>query len=634
MEFLQPSGLRALWLLVPVLLLFLVRRRPRQAVVSTLAFFKGLAQAYREAPWLRRLKRLLALLLAAATVGTLGLALAHAVASPGPDEWRSVVVVVDVSASMGMRDEEGRTRVEVARETLRRRVESLGAGVAAMLVTHGRRAEILLPSSRDRRALARALEGIEPRPVEGDAREALHLAGRLAALEAPAAIWHVTDDPLPEHDVAATEVEGEAPAQAVPLAERLGLAPGVTLETIDVSLPGAVNAGISALALRRRPLEHAAFDAFVEVVARGAGEVEARLLVERDGAEIALRRLTLAPGAPARLVLPLEAASGAALVFSLQVEGDRLAADDVAYARVPDVRPLRVLWVRPDPDPYTQLALMALAEKDVVEAFEIAPADWPPPPEPAFDVVLFDRWLPSPWPEGTPALVLEPPGSEGPVHAVPLEGDGLPVEGLRAVDDEHPLLYGVASDRLGLAQTAVIEAQGSLVPIWTGPMGPLLVAGDVKGQRVAIGSFSPRLSTRLTLLPSFPLLLGNALLWLAEGEHEDPLCVNLRAGEALELQAASIVWSRPGVGEEHVDVEGRRVVALERLGFFEAGKQRGSASLLSRHESAGTAAAAARAPGVAAPGTEARGDLRPACLWIALLLLLAEAWLFHRWSVH
>ena len=53
---------------MPVALLFLVRRRPKKVRVSTLAFFKSLAHVYRESPWLRRLKKLLAFALAAATL--------------------------------------------------------------------------------------------------------------------------------------------------------------------------------------------------------------------------------------------------------------------------------------------------------------------------------------------------------------------------------------------------------------------------------------------------------------------------------------------------------------------------------------------------------------------------------------
>src|SRR5687768_15073741 len=99
MRFLDPSQLVwALAALLPVLL-YLFRRRPRRAPVSSLLFFKSLAREHRESAWLRWLKRLLSLLLTlmiiAATVGVL----ARLVVSPPADEVRSVVLVIDRSAS-------------------------------------------------------------------------------------------------------------------------------------------------------------------------------------------------------------------------------------------------------------------------------------------------------------------------------------------------------------------------------------------------------------------------------------------------------------------------------------------------------------------------------------------------------
>ena len=57
-------------------------------------------------------------------------------------------------------------------------------------------------------------------------------------------------------------------------------------------------------------------------------------------------------------------------------------------------------------------------------------------------------------------IVINPPGSLGPVPAARLAGDGLPLDSLRAIDRGHPLLYGVATGRVGLTQTAVLEAAG------------------------------------------------------------------------------------------------------------------------------------------------------------------------------
>ncbi len=630
MHALDPGALAWLGLLAPVLLLFLVRRRPRVARVSTLAFFKTLARAYQEAPWLRRLKRLLALLLAVLTVATATGALAHLVRAPRPGQVRSVVLVVDRSASMAARPPGGPSRWEQAREDLRERLAGVDAAVSVLVLAYGRRPEIVVPFTRDRRALAAALSDLAPRPEEGDAEAALALAARLARLEPPAEIWHVGDDPAPDPAGAPEEV---------PLAERLDLGEEVRLVTLPAGGAVARNAGITALALRPRPLEHGQLEAFVEILASGAAPFEARLVAARDGTEVALRHLTLTPGTPTRLLLPLAAGAGGLLRVAVECAEDGLALDDVAFARIPALRPRRLLWVRAQPDPFTHLAFLALAEKQVLEAFALEPGQWPPADLGAFDLLVLDGWLPPTWPADLPALVIEPPESRGPVEAVPIEGGGLAVERLRAVDERHPLLFGVANDRLALTQVSALGTPAPLQPLWTGPAGPLLVAGEVRGQRLVVLGVSPQRSERLALLPSFPLLLGNAVLWLTRAEDEARREGVYPGGSVVEVPEPRIEWwdgrAEPGAPApatwEGRDLGEARVAELDRVGVWRSGARSGTAALLSRRETAAAAPGAATTPPPAPAGL--RGDLRGPLLWLLLLLLLLEAWLFHRHGV-
>ena len=643
MQFLDPGKLAWAWLLVPVLILFLVRRRPKQVKVSTLAFFKSLAQVYRESPWLRRLKRLLALLIAAATVGSGVWALAHLVVAPDAGELRSVVVVVDGSSSMLAVDGDGRTRIDVARERLRERLAGLGSEVGVLLMRYDRRPEILMPTTYDRRDLLRSLDDIRARPVEGDSEAALHLASRLAGLSAPSAIWHVTDAPTlvglgEAADAPAEEAEApteagddEAPATAE---ARLGLPDGVTLETIDVGLATPLNVGLTAFQVRPRPLERGRFDAFAQVHAQGPGTVEAKLEVRMDGSLVALRDLSIEPGGSERLLIPIEASAGATLDLIVRADGDVLSTDDRVRARVPESRPIRLLWVRaPETaDPFTQLALMALGEDGVLEAHATAPAGFDPKAV-EHDVVIFDGWLPETWPTTFPALVVKPPRALGPVHVAPIEGSGLPVDALRAVDESHPVLYGVASDRVAVTQTAVLDAEGSLTPLWTGAMGPLLAAGEVKGQKIVVMAFAADRSERLGMMASWPLMLGNAVFWLGQDDEAARQGHNMRTGDLLENpNGLSLGWDE-AAGSDAPGSAG--FYELDRLGLWSLGETKGSASLLSTRETVLHARTADDATTAAADDSGGlRGDLRPLLLWLVLLLLLLEAWLFHKHAVY
>jgi len=177
---------------------------------------------------------------------------------------------------------------------------------------------------------------------------------------------------------------------------------------------------------------------------------------------------------------------------------------------------------------------MALTKAGELDAFEAEPSVWPPEDE--YDLVLFDGWLPETWPEDMPAIVMRPPRSLGPVRAVQIENeDGLAVDQLRAINERHPVLYGVASERVALTQTAVLEAAGSLVPLWVGPVGPLMVAGEVRGQRLVVMAFAAERSERLPFMASYPLLLGNAILWLTETEEGERAGNNMRTGHVIDV---------------------------------------------------------------------------------------------------
>jgi hypothetical protein len=257
MRFLDPSQLLwALTALVPIVL-FLLRRKPRRVPVSSLLFFKSLAREYRESAWLRRLKRLLALLLTLLVIaGAVG-ALAHLVISPPAGEVKNVVLVVDRSASMLARDAHGVTRLAAAVQAVRTRLAGLPGGVSVSLIAFDRQAEIVTPTTFDRRAVERALESLQVRPIEGEPAPALRLASQLAELETtipvqrpqsaqgPAAIWFASDTSAPAIEQPGTQ----------------------QILSIPVPLAAPRNVGITGFAIRQVPLEAGRCEAFVQVQA-------------------------------------------------------------------------------------------------------------------------------------------------------------------------------------------------------------------------------------------------------------------------------------------------------------------------------------------------------------------------------
>ena len=656
MRFLYPFLFLA-WVplvLVPVVL-YLFRPRPRTVRTSTLPFFKWLAREHQDSAWLRWLKHLLSLLLSILVILGAAAALGRLVVAPPAESLRTVVILVDRSASMAAKTGEGPNRLEEAVGLIEDRLAGLSAGVGVIVMAYDRRPEVLLSRSMDHRQVHRALAKIEVRPIEGNPDEALRLARQLAALETPASIWHASDakDEIETPNGAAETANHETAAPN----EEARPADSVTVQRLSVAMQQPVNVGITAFRLRRLPLERARFEAFVQVHCVGSKEVSANLDIEVDGTLVAPRKLTLPPGGREKLLIPVDASQDVDKVLSLKLsaKGDVLQYDNVVHGRIPRLRPVQVLWISESPDPFTELALSSLGIDGDLEVLHGPPSAWPPktlppktlPPKDAVDVAIFDGWLPPQWPAEIPVIGIDPPGSLGPVKAVRIGGDGLPLESLRASNQGHALLYGVATGRVAVTQTVMIDPGGPLQSLWIGPQGPVLLAGEFRGQRVVVMGFSPQRSEQLPFMASYPLLIGNAIYWAAETEIESSRGMNRRTGELVELQGKTLTWLDPARKEAAqttaspaaggtVRIEGRSA-ELDRLGLWrtEAGES-GSASLLSVEETLIPAADKHTPTGRDASETAGlfRGDMAPLLLWGVLALLIFESWLFHRYIAY
>ncbi|MBX2852809.1 MAG: VWA domain-containing protein [Phycisphaeraceae bacterium] len=637
----------ALALVVPVVL-YLVRHKPVRQRVTTLLFFKSLAKEHQEAAWLRRLKRILSLLLTLLVLAALVGALTRPVIAPPSEGVRSLVIVVDRSASMAARDEAGSTMLDLAIASIERRLSALPAGTPVSLITYDTRPRILLARSFNRRALLWELRALGARPIQGHAAPALRLAQRLASVETPANVWHFSDAPpvTVTDEVALDQADAEPPAAdaLAALGEDALQVPGeeddgldIEVEHFYVATEQLSNVGLTGFALRRVPMDPSKFEAFVQVHASGTSPTEVELNLLLGGELAGLLKFDLEPGTLQRVMVPVEASEDQTVTLRVKSEGDALSLDDEVAAWIPTLDPLRVLWVAPRPDSFTELALRVLGNATQVEVFH-TPPDAFPPKEP-FDVVIFQGWLPERWPEDTPAIVIDPPYSSGPVRVTRLERGGLPLESVRATDPGHPLLYRVATPRVAVMQTVSLEADAAsagLQPLWRGPAGAVLAAGDIRGQRIVVMGFAPERSETLPLTAAYPLLVGNAVYWCTQSRRQEQVGNLQHTGTLIQLDSEPLNWQTTRGDEAQADAVGSWI-ELDRVGLWStAGGKRGSAALLDAEETLlGFASTGADVTGKGGGiGGWLSGDLTELLLLMALAVLLLESYLFHRRSVY
>ena len=186
MQFLSPQFLYLLVLSVIPIALYLFRRKSRTFDVSTLVFFKTLALEHQESAWLRRLKRLLSFLLTLLMLILPVFVLSRLLPNQDDSEnLSSIVILLDRSASMGIKDDSGESRLDEAKKRIRARLERVPQKVGVSLVAYDARPEVVQPRTFSRRELVSRLDALQVQAIAARPEEGLETASLLAGLERP-----------------------------------------------------------------------------------------------------------------------------------------------------------------------------------------------------------------------------------------------------------------------------------------------------------------------------------------------------------------------------------------------------------------------------------------------------------------
>jgi len=412
------------------------------------------------------------------------------------DEPRNTIVVLDTSASMGTVDWGGdQSRLAVAVERLETSLDRLGQQDRVALVTADDQATVRVGLTEDHgRVLA----------VARELKPAGSSDGSLAALRIAEAMCRANDH-----------------AAVVLLSDGVGVStPTVTrcaVEHVPIGRIGP-NAGISALSVREADALGLA-EIYLAVTAdldKPAPGVEVEIDVDGQLREVV--PLDLPAKGEVKRLLRVPLPPGRRVTATLHpVEGDTLAADDVAWAPRRIGGRIRTLLVTSTRLSFTAEALRLHPRVDLSV---IGPNDATPTER--FDLVVLEAERdPAALPEASHLVALGAPAT-GLGFAV----ERADVEGAEIVrwSFDDPLFRFVSFDEVQIPRASILavgEGQTSLID---SADGPLAVAGSVDGQpRIAFG-FVPHESD-FVLRVGFVNLVANLVEWAAppapEGEEAE-----------------------------------------------------------------------------------------------------------------
>lgn len=629
------GGLAAASLLTVLLYLLRLQRRP--VVVPYLALWQSVLGDAKATAWRSQLRRLLSLLLSLLIVAALFFALSDP-SNGKPKPGRSVVVLVDVSASMA-RQTAGVTALARARKKVASWLGSFVGSDRLLIVEMGAVPRPLGAFTHDRQALRRRLDELSVLDVQADLPAALIYARDILRGRSRPQIVLLSDGAL-----GGTEQK---------LPEGM---PPISFESVagQGQRSFAPNLKLTSFSARRYPSSADRYEVLVEAQNAGDEPAEVELLLSaadeqgRAAQPVELLRLTLPPGQSVARSVENLAHAEEGLVARLSYADQKQEAfvgDNVARTLLAPRPPVSILVVG-EPNTFLDAALL------IEESFEVRRvAESEYPPDGQFDLTLFDGVYPQRAERTGAAVYLGAPSEAGGPY--PLErGDALSMFGFDTWDRKSAVFDLIDPYDVQVLNGFALQPEPSDRVLARSQNNPILVSGvRPEGPFLALG-FAPTQSDFVlrTVWPLFVVNLVNEMF--------------PRGRDALAASFSTTGWARlplKGAPGDHFArlvgpldekkparnvplIEGQAVIAAQRVGFYEATTAEQTArfavSLLGSDE--GDFSPSSRLtladgdPLKAVSGMEPNYSRRP-WFWLIVAVLIVsylEWWSYHRrWTV-
>lgn len=468
MTLLSPTVLVLAALAIPVVLFYLVHRRPQQRVVSSTVVWRLLDQPLPHQMQQRHSRFNPLLLLTLLALAALVLALAQPAVLGARTLDGDLVLIVDRSYAMQAHDVLP-SRFSAAIRQARALADRIPPDGTVTVIAMDAHPRVVTARNGDRAAIGRILDTLQPGTGMPNLPAALRLAASL-------------DRGTMAHAVVLTDRASgisQAPPAGMPVEiDRLG---GATRD-----------AGVESLAAT---LSHHDVDVVLRLRNQSPAPLSTTIRLAADGQLADVRPVRIAAGGTLTQVWTHLPATIHTLHATV-VTTDDLALDRSAWAVVPHIV-RRVLLVG-DADYFLRAAL---ALDPSVHLTVLPPGRYAPRRAAGEDLVVFDGLLPPALPPAAALLVAPPAGRLGTLRLAgsvapdgPLQHGASPV--LRYLD--------LSQVHLGALRRAALPAR--LPALLRAGSRPVIAAGLLNGRRAAVLLFDPQRSD-WPLRPSFPILI-------------------------------------------------------------------------------------------------------------------------------
>jgi hypothetical protein len=636
------TGLLLGAIVIPLLLLlyFLRLRRQPVRISSTMLWVGAVEDLHANSPF-QRLRPSLLLLLQLIALVLVVFSLMQPQLEGGSPKQGKHVLLIDRSASMATKNENGVTRFEEAKEQAVALIAKLhGGGLFSggtgetMVISFSDYAEIVIPFTDSEQQLVNAINAISPTHGTSSIGEALKLARAYSTNTDP------EQNGLPMSESAQLELFSDGNISDI---ESQALQRGETLRYHQLGEMHDFNIGITTISAKRVSEASDEVQVFLSLMNTGSELVTTDIEVSVDGIPIGMQQVVIpaasekSPGTTSVVFLPFPMPSGG-VVHAVLTSTDPLEVDDVSSLVIAPPKELKVLISENGPGLVrTILEGMPLSKLQVVspstmqEMVATGEAS-------AFDVVITrDVSLPS-LPTGNYLIFGAPPPLEA--FATHIEGEA---QVMLVAKEDHPVMRFVRFEDIVVSKGFEIVTDGNVEVLLEGSGWPAVMRLRDNGVQIVYAAFDP-LESNWPYLRSFPFFVYNAVQFL--GRSGDALLsAKGIVGETIRVSVpqgiSSVTVSEPqGISHEvQVDATQRanwgpiRVAGQHTVSWNDSVQR-----YIAVNSPSGESVIASRATiSIGATTVESSGSsgasfiqLWPWALAAVLAVLLAEWWVYQR----
>ncbi|MET0410288.1 MAG: VWA domain-containing protein [Polyangiaceae bacterium] len=507
--------------LAVVLYILKLRRRPVAVVFSPI--WREVLGDRESTRLFSQLKRILSLLLQLLLLALLIFSLGDPRRSAEARETRSVVVLVDGSASMKASDV-APDRLSAARAEVAKLIDGLGDADRMLIALMDANLTPLSTMTSERSELRQSLDRLRASDTRADLGRALGFAQD-----------SLRDAPNPEIVLVS---DGAFGAEALRSAPALG---ALRLSYVPIGT-ASDNLALTSFSVRRYPLDASRYEVMLEVQNTNDAPADVELTLLGDDQVVETSRQTVEAGQKSLRFYSDRAGASRTLEARIRPEAgrDHLEADNRAYALVPERRRARVLLVTSG-NSYLEAALLL---DEYLEVTQVAPDA--PLPDGKFDVTIADGVRVPLERRLGGVLYLNPPDVKqgGPLaHSKAIEQFGFD-----SWDRKSPILGWIAPENIQVMKGHALKPEPGDKVIGSSEQGAILVAGSRAGQSFVALGFDPR-DSDMVLRVAWPLFVLNTIN--AVIEEDTRYISSYRTGEVWNVAVpadSEAAWVTPPGG--------------------------------------------------------------------------------------